>query len=74
MSDPHLNSMMENLYWWGIPTLFRCPNEPATGHDLRWLACLTPPEMGPPNATSIWDHARSEMCHLSRDACTVGSS
>ena len=19
--------MMENLYWWGIPTLFRCPNE-----------------------------------------------
>jgi guanidinopropionase len=34
MSDPHLNSMMENLYWWGIPTLFRCPNEPAAGQDI----------------------------------------
>ena len=20
--------MMETLYWWGIPTLFRCPNKP----------------------------------------------
>ena len=21
------NRMMENLYWWGVPTLFRCPHE-----------------------------------------------
>ncbi|MFT4726200.1 MAG: guanidinopropionase [Granulosicoccus sp.] len=34
MSDQHLNSMMENLYWWGIPTLFRCPNEPPHGCDI----------------------------------------
>jgi len=34
MSDPHLNSMMENLYWWGIPTLFRCPNLPPAGQDI----------------------------------------
>ena len=34
MSDPHLNSMMENLYWWGIPTMFRCPNEPPEGSDI----------------------------------------
>ena len=34
MSDPHLNSMMENLYWWGIPTMFRCPNLPAEGQDI----------------------------------------
>lgn len=34
MSDPHLNSMMENLYWWGIPTMFRCPNESAVGCDI----------------------------------------
>ena len=34
MSDPHLNSMMSNLYWWGIPTLFRCPNEQAQGNDI----------------------------------------
>ena len=24
MADEHLESMMENLYWWGIPTMFRC--------------------------------------------------
>ncbi|MCY4334648.1 MAG: arginase family protein [Litoreibacter sp.] len=34
MSDPHLNSMMENLYWWGIPTLFRCPNKGPEGADI----------------------------------------
>lgn len=34
MSDQHLNSVMENLYWWGVPTLFRCPNLPAEGHDI----------------------------------------
>ena len=34
MSDPHLNSMMSNLYWWGIPTLFRCPNEGPQGNDI----------------------------------------
>ena len=21
------NRLMENLYWWGVPTLFRCPHE-----------------------------------------------
>ncbi len=26
MSDQHDNAMMENLYWWGVPTLFRCPH------------------------------------------------
>jgi len=25
---------MENLYWWGIPTLFRCPNEGPEGQDI----------------------------------------
>jgi guanidinopropionase len=34
MSDQHLNSMMENLYWWGIPTMFRCPNEGPEGKDI----------------------------------------
>ena len=34
MTDKHLNSMMENLYWWGIPTMFRCPNETAIGKDI----------------------------------------
>ena len=34
MANEHLNSMMENLYWWGIPTLFRCPNEGPAGKDI----------------------------------------
>jgi len=25
MADAHDQSMMDNLYWWGVPTLFRCP-------------------------------------------------
>ena len=32
MAEEHDKSMMENLYWWGIPTLFRCPSlDPAEG-------------------------------------------
>ena len=34
MNDPYQTSMMENLYWWGIPTLFRCPNERPEGKDI----------------------------------------
>lgn len=26
--------MMENLYWWGIPTFFRCDHESAKGNDI----------------------------------------
>ena len=34
MTNPHDASMMNNLYWWGIPTLFRCPNEKVGGQDI----------------------------------------
>lgn len=34
MTDRHEASMMENLYWWGIPTMFRCPNEGPEGADI----------------------------------------
>ncbi|MCK0152039.1 arginase family protein [Marivita sp. S6314] len=34
MSDPYQTSIMENLYWWGIPTLFRCPNQGPEGADI----------------------------------------
>ncbi len=34
MDDVYEKSMMENLYWWGIPTLFRCPNEGPEGQDI----------------------------------------
>lgn len=34
MADKHEASMMENLYWWGIPTMFRCPNEGPEGADI----------------------------------------
>ena len=34
MAQEHDASMMNNLYWWGIPTLFRCPNEAVEGADI----------------------------------------
>ena len=34
MSDAHQKSMMENLYWWGVPTLFRCEHKGAEGQDI----------------------------------------
>ena len=34
MTTKYENSMMNNLYWWGIPTLFRCPNEPFKQQDI----------------------------------------
>jgi guanidinopropionase len=34
MADDHDRAMMENLYWWGIPTMFRCPNLEPEGQDI----------------------------------------
>ena len=34
MTDQHYDSMMDNLYWWGVPTLFRCPHQAPEGHDI----------------------------------------
>jgi len=34
MSNEHDASMMNNLYWWGIPTFFRCPNEGPENKDI----------------------------------------
>lgn len=34
MVDRYQKSMMDNLYWWGIPTLFRCPNADPEGQDI----------------------------------------
>ena len=34
MALEHDNSMMENLYWWGVPTLFRCPQDKVLGSDI----------------------------------------
>ena len=34
MADKHDRSMMENLYWWGVPTLFRAPHEGPDGADI----------------------------------------
>jgi guanidinopropionase len=34
MAEEHDRSMMENLYWWGIPTMFRCPQGEPDGHDI----------------------------------------
>ena len=37
MALEHDRAMMENLYWWGIPTLFRCPNAPVTRQDIALI-------------------------------------
>ena len=34
MAEKHDLSMMENLYWWGIPTLFRCPQDKLDTADI----------------------------------------
>lgn len=34
MTDKHDRAMMENLYWWGIPTLFRCPHQEIAQQDI----------------------------------------
>lgn len=34
MAEEHDRSMMENLYWWGVPTLFRCPHEDLNDQDI----------------------------------------
>lgn len=34
MAEEHDRSMMENLYWWGIPTLFRAPHEELGRQDI----------------------------------------
>lgn len=34
MAEEHYRSMMENLYWWGIPTLFRSPIASLEGNSI----------------------------------------
>ena len=34
MAKEHDRSMMENLYWWGVPTFFRCPNDELGRQDI----------------------------------------
>jgi len=34
MAEEHDKSVMENLYWWGVPTFFRCPHTDADDHDI----------------------------------------
>ena len=34
MANKHDQSMMDNLYWWGVPTLFRAPHAEPDGADI----------------------------------------
>lgn len=34
MAFEHDKAMMDNLYWWGVPTLFRAPYEDLDGQDI----------------------------------------
>ena len=40
MAEKHDLSMMENLYWWGIPTLFRCPQDKLETADIALVGVL----------------------------------
>ncbi len=44
MAEEHDRSMMENLYWWGVPTLFRCPHEALGKQDI--VLCGVPHSTG----------------------------
>ena len=35
MAQEHDDSMMNNLYWWGVPTLFRCPHVPLSDDRMK---------------------------------------
>ena len=37
MSTKYEQSMMDNLYWWGVPTLFRCPQQPLKSQDIALI-------------------------------------
>ena len=37
MAEEHDRSMMDNLYWWGVPTLFRCPHEKLGSQDIALI-------------------------------------
>lgn len=34
MAEQHYDSMMSNLYWWGVATLFRCPHVGPLNQDI----------------------------------------
>ena len=40
MAQEHDRSMMENLYWWGIATMFRCEHTGPEGRDIETMAAL----------------------------------
>ena len=37
MATKYEQSMMDNLYWWGVPTLFRCPQRPLKSQDIALI-------------------------------------
>ena len=53
MAEEHDKSIMENLYWWGIPTLFRCPNQDPVGSDISLV--------GVPHSTGNGTTEREEI-------------
>ncbi len=65
MAEHHDRAMMENLYWWGIPTLFRCPMAtlgpegvlcPETGERGADLALIGVPHSGGNGTTERDQH------------------
>ena len=60
MTTKYEQSMMQNLYWWGIPTLFRCPNNPLKSQDIALI--------GVPHSTG---NGTTESHELGHRRCSV---
>ena len=65
MTDRYQKSMMDNLYWWGIPTLFRCPHEGPEGQDIA----LERQRLGDSQTAAIKQHQHRAVS--GRDPITV---
>ena len=68
-------TVLDTLYWWGVPSLFRCPvdPDPATRRS-RSSACRTPPATARPSATSTSGRAPCATSRRCSGASTARSA
>jgi hypothetical protein len=66
MADEHDRSMMENLYWWGIPTMFRCKNETLANQDIALV--------GVPHSTGEWYNGKGSTPWSTRPSQCICST
>ena len=68
MGDKHDRSMMENLYWWGVPTLFRAPHEAAAGADIALVGVPHSTGNGTTERDQHLDAGHARWCHCRSNA------